>query len=167
MGPCPAMKRAAAKEREAIRGNAPTQTGRELTSYRFQVVGLVGGGHVPFSFFPKLEGDLVTASARLPYGAPVARTKMIQAELERSLDQAIAELGAEDDIRGIYTRVGEGPVMGGPGGGRAESGSHLVTVEVNLVGSTEREFSSKDFGAAWRAATTASMPCKRPSPPAA
>jgi len=121
----------------------------------FVAVGLVGGGHVPFSFFPKLEGDLVTASARLPYGAPVARTKMVQAELERSLAQAIAELGAEDDIRGIYTRVGEGPVMGGPGGGRAESGSHLVTVEVNLVGSTEREFSSKDFGAAWRAATPA------------
>ena len=116
-------------------------------------VGLVAGGHVPFSFFPKLEGDLVTASARLPYGAPIARTKMVQAELERSLDQAIAELDAQGDIKGIYTRVGEGPTMGGPGGGGGESGSHLVTVEVNLVGSTERDFSSKDFGSAWRAAT--------------
>jgi multidrug efflux pump subunit AcrB len=128
--------------------------GVALASFFF-AIGLVGGGHVPFSFFPKLEGDLVTASARLPYGAPIARTKLVQAELERSLAQTIDELGASDDIKGIYTRVGEGPIQGGPGGGGAESGSHLVTVEVNLVGSTEREFSSKEFGDAWRAATPA------------
>lgn len=118
-------------------------------------VGLVAGGHVPFSFFPKLEGDLVTASARLPYGAPVARTEAVRQQLQRSLDAAIAELGAEQDIKGVYTRLGEGPIAGGPGGGRSDSGSHLVTIEVNLVGSTEREFSSKAFGEAWKTATPA------------
>ncbi|NOY26225.1 MAG: efflux RND transporter permease subunit, partial [Oligoflexia bacterium] len=38
-------------------------------------LGLVGGGVVPFSFFPKIEGDVISVSARLPYGVPVARTE--------------------------------------------------------------------------------------------
>jgi len=126
--------------------------GVALASF-FASIGMVGGGHLPFSFFPKLEGDLVTASARLPYGAPIARTEAVRQELQRSLEATITELGAEDDIRGVYTRLGEGPVQGGPGGGRSEAGSHLVTLEVNLVGSTEREFSSKEFGNAWKTAT--------------
>ncbi len=126
--------------------------GLALASF-FVAVGLVKGGHVPFSFFPKLEGDLVVASARLPYGAPIARTEMVRAELERSLNATIRELGAAEDVKGIYTKVGEGAATGGPGGGPGETGSHLVTVEVNLVGSTEREFSSKQFSDAWKTAT--------------
>lgn len=128
--------------------------GVALASF-FVAVGLVGGGQVPFSFFPKLEGDLVTAAARLPYGAPIARTNLVRQELETSLAQTIKDIGADGKIKGIYTRVGEGPTSGGPGGGQSNQGSHLVTVEVNLVGSTEREFSALDFSNAWKQATPA------------
>jgi multidrug efflux pump subunit AcrB len=118
-------------------------------------VGLVAGGHVPFSFFPKLEGDIIFASARLPYGAPIERTEAVRAQLEASLAATIEQLGATDDLKGTFTRVGEGPVGGGPGGGSAAAGSHLVTVEVNLVGTEEREFSSKDFSDLWKTETPA------------
>ena len=123
-------------------------------------LGLVGGGHVPFSFFPKLEGDLVTATARLPYGAPLERTERVRAALEESLSTTITALSDPDeargaDIAGIYTRVGEGPSGGGPGGGQAATGSHLVTVEVNLVASSERDFSSQAFGDRWKTETPA------------
>jgi len=113
-------------------------------------VGLVKGGHVPFAFFPKLEGDMVVASARLPYGAPLGRTQVVRAELERSLEQTISTLGVSEGVQGIYTRLGEGPGDGGPGGGAPETGSHLVTVEVNLVGSADRDFTSLDFGKTWK-----------------
>ena len=126
--------------------------GVALASF-FLSIGMVAGGHLPFNFLPTLESDLVTASVRLPYGAPIARTELVRQELEASLTTAIAQLDASDAVKGIYTRVGEGPVGGGPSGGQAEQGSHLVTVEVNLVGSTEREFSAKDFGDAWQTAT--------------
>ena len=75
--------------------------------------------------------------------APPSPARSWRQELEASLTTAIAQLDASDAVKGIYTRVGEGPVGGGPSGGQAEQGSHLVTVEVNLVGSTEREFSPR------------------------
>ena len=42
---------------------------------------------------------------------------------------------------------------GGPGGGVASTGSHLVTVQVNLVPSGERELSSQGFGDIWKEKT--------------
>ncbi len=113
---------------------------------------LVGSGIVPFSFLPKLEGDIVVASARLPYGSPLSRTLDAREVMEESLEKAIDEMGGRRYVRGVFTRVGEGMQGRGPGAGSPSSGSHLVTVEVNLVGSGDREFSAQAFGDAWTAA---------------
>jgi multidrug efflux pump subunit AcrB len=115
-------------------------------------VGLVARGVVPFSFFPKLEGDVITASARLPYGAPLSDTAQVRAAFEASLAEIAAEYGAEN-IKGTFTRLGETSGGSGPGATGPQTGSHLVSVEVNLVPSGEREFSSNEFAAAWAAAT--------------
>ena len=40
--------------------------------------------HLPFEPFPKLEGDTVTASVRLPYGAPVEQAERVRSTLENS-----------------------------------------------------------------------------------
>lgn len=113
-------------------------------------VGAVASGKLPFTFFPVLEGDLVTATVRLPYGVPQARTEELRDTLESSLAAAIAEMGAAEDVRGVFTRVGEGP---GNFGGAAEVGSHLLTIEVALVPSDERPFSSEGFANVWRGQT--------------
>ncbi|MEM6532300.1 MAG: efflux RND transporter permease subunit [Myxococcota bacterium] len=110
---------------------------------------LVVSGFVPFSFLPKLEGDLVVASARLPYGAPLENTLEVRKAIESSLNRTIERMGGPAYIKGVFTRVGEGPQARGPGAGAAASGSHLVTLEVNMVSSEHRDFSAQDFGDTW------------------
>jgi len=116
-------------------------------------IGLVAGGVVPFSFFPDLEGDVVTVTARLPVGAPAAQTEVARQALEDGAHAARAELG-ESFVVGMFTRVGEGPPAGGPAPVQ-ERGGHIVSVEINLVPSGERSFTSETFASAWRKATAA------------
>jgi len=108
-------------------------------------VGALVSGVVPFTFFPKLEGDLISVAARLPYGSPVERSQAVQLELERAVQATIADMDAREDVRGVFTRLGEGPLQRGP----REVGGHLVTVEVELVPSEEREFTTAAFADAW------------------
>lgn len=115
-------------------------------------VGLIAGQVVPFSFFPDLEGDQVTASVRLPYGAPERTLLKARDLLEMSGQTARRELG-DDKVRGMFTRLGEAPARGGPGGGAGETGGHLLTVEVRLVASAERDFTAAEFADRWRKAT--------------
>lgn len=116
-------------------------------------IGVVASGTVPFSFFPKLEADQVTVSARLPYGPAEADAVRVREVLEASLADTIAETGAEI-VEGQLTLMGSSAAGGGgPGGGLSSTGSHLVTVQVNLVPSGERELSSQAFGNLWKSKT--------------
>ncbi len=116
-------------------------------------IGAVVGGVIPFTFFPQIEGDVVTAAARLPFGASVDRTLAVRAELQTALDLAIEESGGSESIRGIISRVGQGPTQFGPsfGGGPALTGSHLVSLEASLVPQDQRDFSAAEFEEWWRA----------------
>ena len=116
-------------------------------------MGAVVGGRIPFSFFPKLEGEVVTASARLPYGTPVEQTAEVQRALEASAMRAVESYGDDTLFRGMYTTLGMGPRAGGPAAGGASLGSHLVSVEVQLSPSEERSLSSLDFAATWNELT--------------
>ena len=119
------------------------------TALFFISVGSVASGVVPFNFFPKLEGDTVQVSARMPYGTPIDRTEAVREAVEAALSRTIDELEIDGEVEGIYATVGQLPGSGGPGGGAATVGSHLLAVSVQLVGSDEREFSSAAFAAAW------------------
>lgn len=112
--------------------------------------GLVAGRVVPFSFFPELESDEVTVSARLPYGAPESLALRVQSTLERSAQAAVDEHGGSAAFRGMFTRLGETAERGGRA---AETGSHLITIEMSLVPSGQRDFSSADFAETWRRLT--------------
>ena len=116
-------------------------------------IGAVVGGLIPFAFFPQIEADVVTASARLPFGSPVDRTLAVRAELQAALDLAIEESGGPASILGVISRVGQGPTQFGPslGGGDSRRGSHLVSLEVNLGPADQRDFSAGEFEARWRA----------------
>ncbi|MED5374528.1 MAG: efflux RND transporter permease subunit [Myxococcota bacterium] len=115
-------------------------------------VGLVASGKVPFSFFPKLESDSVSVSARLPFGPAEQDVRRVRAELERSLNATIAEVGPEL-VEGQMTWLGQGGQSGGPGGGSTSQGAHLITVRAALVPSEERELSSQQFADMWKANT--------------
>lgn len=116
------------------------------------VGGAVKSGLVPFTFFPSIEGDYVQAAARLPFGAPLERTEAVGEALQRAADQVAEESGVTGLVRGLYKTVGEGPVGRGPHGGNTPTGSHLATIDVQLLPSDERELSSEDFAQRWREA---------------
>jgi multidrug efflux pump subunit AcrB len=109
-------------------------------------------GAQPFNFFPIIEGDIVLATARLPYGVPVHLTREIGDELVLAAEQAIEETGDARILRGIFTRVGESAPVRGPGPQRPEVGSHVVSVEMALVPSDQREASAEAVADAWRRA---------------
>lgn len=113
-------------------------------------VGLIAGGVVPFNFFPELEGDIVTANVRLPFGAAESRTRQAQQMLEASARETLEAYGGDKVLRGMFTRFGEGPQAGGPAGSAGIGGSHLVTVELQLVPGEQRDFSSETFSGTWR-----------------
>jgi multidrug efflux pump subunit AcrB len=108
-------------------------------------VGLVASGKVPFSFFPNIEGNTITVAVRLPYGSPLAHTLRIKDTLEASAMAAVDEVG-RDTYVGMITEVGQGPQTGF---GEREAGGHLLTIELGLVASEEREFTAEEFGAVW------------------
>jgi multidrug efflux pump subunit AcrB len=112
-------------------------------------IGVLGSGIVAFSFFPKIEGDLVVAAIRLPYGAPKHQAVAVLRQLEEAVPLALEHVGEPDILRGMFSQVGEGPPTGfGP----PETGGHLITVSLFLVGAGDRETRSSDLGAAWRTA---------------
>ena len=105
---------------------------------------------MPFNFFPQLEGDIVTAQARLPYGVPVEQTEEVRDELAAALADNIEEFGGEVHVKGVFTRIGEEAPTRGPGAKEPEKGSHIVAIEVNLVPSDERSFKAEQFANAWQ-----------------
>jgi multidrug efflux pump subunit AcrB len=116
-------------------------------------VGLVGSGKVPFSFFPQLEGDLVSATVRFPYGTDVSRAEAAGALLQTAANETVEAFGGDASVRGMFLRVGSAPPRGGPGGGGADTGSHIVSMELNFVPAEDRAFTSEAFKDAWKAAT--------------
>ncbi|MDQ7032075.1 MAG: efflux RND transporter permease subunit [Desulfonauticus sp.] len=57
--------------------------------------GLVKGGIIKFTFFPKVESDFLTCSVTLPPGTPVNYTKTIIKRIDRSLHEVIQQLDAK------------------------------------------------------------------------
>jgi multidrug efflux pump subunit AcrB len=77
----------------------------------------------------------------------------VQAVIEASAREVIEANGGDEVFRGMFSSVGTGPERQGPGASGRESGGHLVTVQIQLVGSGERDITSKQFAEAWSKAT--------------
>ncbi len=117
-------------------------------------IGYVASGRIPFNFFPVLEGNTITVTARLPYGTNIDRTLEVQRALEQAAVEAIDEYGGPDDlVRGTFTRVGESAPRGGPGGGTIEVGSHIVAIELDLVNAEDRDVTAAEIVETWRELT--------------
>ena len=130
---------------------------RQVIEYRYFAVacslsllilslGTVASGIVSFNFFPKLPGNEITATARLPYGVPLERTKEVQQILEQSWRKTVEDLDAHDAVRGVFTTLGKTQSHRG----QSETGSHVTTIEVNLTPSENRDLSTAELSEAWR-----------------
>jgi len=117
--------------------------------------GLVAG-RVPFSFLPKIEGDLVTAQLQMPGGTPVAETERITRRVS-----AVARAIIEDErpseeypkpiSRGLFQQIGaklsNEPYADSKAG---REGSHLSTVMLYLVDQSERRITTAELVRRWR-----------------
>ncbi len=118
------------------------------------VVGLVAGGRIDFVFFPKIEGDLVKVSVRLPVGASLDDALRITKQVENGVRRVVARYSAQNDtlVRGLYTQIGE--EMGGFGPHRPNavdaSGAHVVEVALFLVPLKKRTVTASELSTAWR-----------------
>ena len=118
----------------------------------FSAFGLVAGGRLPFTFMPKIDGDVVIADLRMPFGTPVDESRRYAEFFYREAVAVSKELGGGKGLhRGILAKVGTtGSLSSGPLGDINDSGSHLMSVMVYLVGSDRRTVSSSTFAKRWR-----------------
>lgn len=113
-------------------------------------LGLIAGGRVQFSFFPKVDGDIITASVRLPVGSPAADSERLRARLQKTARQVIDANGGMDIVRGQLTQMGQGIRGGGPNPASGANGSHVIDMAIFLVPTDQRELNASQFAKAWR-----------------
>jgi len=114
----------------------------------------VKAGYVGFTFMPRIEGDVVTANLRMPFGTPVEDTEAVVDVMIREANRILEANGGATRIgRGMLADVGTGGAGGGggPGGGSAGgAGSHLAQVTVFLVPVDQRPITAGEFARDWR-----------------
>ncbi|MBO6575947.1 MAG: efflux RND transporter permease subunit [Rhodothermales bacterium] len=122
-------------------------------------IGFVRGGYIGFSFFPQIEGDVVTARLELQPGTPAARTLAVTDYLEQAAQDVAEELQGELDddhpalLKNVFVSVGEQPsLQGGPGsaGSQGIFNSHVAEVSIELPEAETRDLASAVFETAWR-----------------
>ncbi|MBT8468335.1 MAG: efflux RND transporter permease subunit, partial [Deltaproteobacteria bacterium] len=121
------------------------------------LIGTLGyvAGRIPFTFLPKVEGDLITAHLKMPVGTPVSETERI-ADGIAAVAQSIVD--GEDAIsdgptmsRGLYEEVGAMSALeSGPEGSMSTEGSHYATVMMYLIDAGERALTTQQFVQRWR-----------------
>ena len=120
----------------------------------------VAGGFLRFTFMPEVDSDNLIGTVTLQQGTPLQRTE----EVVEQLEAAVREVQREFDERGdfgeersivqyVASTIGQQPSTGNQGPfamGAGASGSHLAEVNVQLMPSEERGFSSTEMAARWR-----------------
>ncbi len=118
-------------------------------------VGYVAG-RIPFTFLPKVEGDLITAHLKMPVGTPVSETERV-ADRIAGVARSIIETEDEQSdgptiLRGLYEEVGAmaslEPSPEGPG---LTEASHYATIMTYLVEAADRDLTTQEFVQRWRA----------------
>ncbi len=120
------------------------------------VVAVVATGRLRFTFFPPVEGDIVTARLTMPQGTPVETTAAAIVEIESAARRVQAELDEEfpdvSVVRHVFATVGEQTASRGSTNGGASS-SHLGEVAIELVGGDDRPLAGARVAQRWREAT--------------
>lgn len=129
-------------------------------SWRYLTVGLIAGlflvsasaiagGALKFRLFPDIEGNVIEARLLLSQGTPLARTEAVVERVVSAIravdeDYASTRRGGANMVRNVgiqYSRNREAN----------ESGEHLATVTVDLVGPDSRYASLDEIMGRWRA----------------
>ena len=118
-------------------------------------VGLIRSGTTPFKIFPKIDAKRIQARLVYPDGTPASVTEAGIAQVERSLDETAARLGAggKPIVTFVYASVGSIEMQGKPAVEAKMGGSHMGAVSVELEDAANRTVTSDVFLSEWRKAT--------------
>lgn len=120
-------------------------------SFLILTFGAIGGGLVKFTFFPKIEGDVITANIELPFGTSASQTEDVLEQVVAGLDEAFVEAGGFEAVgRGTLAELGNLGRGGGPNPGIPSTGSHAANVRVFLKPTGERDVGTAEFTKIWR-----------------
>jgi len=124
------------------------------------MVAMIPAGIIKVSFFPDIEGDVISASIEMPAGSTIERTakvaNKIRAAGDRVLDSYLSEEEREAGakpiwVEAIYSTVGQRAIgQGGPGGTRTQSSPTLADVQIALTTGSDRPVSAREIQDAWR-----------------
>ncbi|MEN8007300.1 MAG: efflux RND transporter permease subunit [Candidatus Krumholzibacteriota bacterium] len=122
--------------------------------------GFVAGGHLKFTFMPKVDADNLVAALTLPQGTTVEDAQKAVDQLEASLEKLRTEYddkrpAGDSVITHVQTSIGSQPrsERSGPGGGSsgtAARGAHLVEVNAELMKAEIRNIPSPELARRWR-----------------
>ena len=116
-------------------------------------VGVWQAGWIKYTFFPKVEGDVLECLITMPAGTPVQRTRQVVAHLEKTALEVLDKAGrgwpadAPPLLEHSISMVG---AQFGRHGRSGESGEHLAQVWIQLLDGEERNISSMKLNNLWR-----------------
>ncbi len=116
-------------------------------------LGVWGAGWVKFTFFPKVEGDVLECMVTMPAGTPVERTREVVARLESTARKMLKEEdkkrkpGAPKLLEHSISLIGAQFGRHASGG---ETGGHLAQVWIQLLDGESRDISSMKLNNLWR-----------------
>lgn len=113
-------------------------------------VSMLAGGTLRFVAFPELDGDTIVARVLLPQGTTLSRTEAVVARLEAGLEQVNADLTPSQPEGAALVR--HVSVFLGVNRDAFESGEHVATVSVDLLGSSLRNTRPDEIMQRWREA---------------
>jgi len=121
---------------------------------------LVPAGIIKTSFFPDIEGDVISASVELPAGSTIERTSKVAAKIRAAGDRVLARYQSDEEreagappffVEAIYSTIGQRATgQGGPGGTRTTSSPNLADVQIALMTGSERPVSARQIQDEWR-----------------
>ena len=119
-------------------------------------VGIWKGGWIKFTFFPKVESDVLVCSLTMPAGTPVSRTVAAVNHLEQTAKETLAEMdrsrpsGATPLFEYSVSLVGLQVGGHGPNAGSPELGGNLAQVFVQVLEGEKRDVSAMKLVKMWR-----------------
>ena len=117
-------------------------------------VGIVAGGHLPFTFMMPVQGDQVAARLTMPPGIGAGATDAAIARLSESARsvqrQLVGESGDSPVLHIMAARGGHPSTGAAISGVRQESGTHLGEVVMQLSPSETRELTTNEIAEVWR-----------------
>ncbi|MBS3808924.1 MAG: efflux RND transporter permease subunit [Desulfobacterales bacterium] len=115
--------------------------------------GLYSAGLVKYTFFPKVEGDVLQCMITMPAGTPMERTREVVKHAEQTAEKMLAEQDGRRPENAPPLLEHTASIIGaqfGDRGGVGDSGGHVAQVFVQILEGEKREISSAVLNNLWR-----------------